>query len=78
MHFSSSYVLIYYGFFLSQLNSNMSLIYRLLGVAEENEQSIGPMKICDPFSGAPNYTYIPYSCPHDAITIGDLPKVSLH
>lgn len=69
----------YNGFFLlSQLNSNMSVMYRLLGVGEENEELIGVMKICDPFSGAPNYTYIPQSCPRDAIRIGDLPKVGLH
>lgn len=55
----------------------MSVIYRLLGVGEENEELMGAIKICDPFSGAPNYSYIPHTCPQDAIRIGDLSKVSL-
>jgi hypothetical protein len=65
-------------FFVSQLNSNVSVMYEILGIDEENEDLIGVVKICNPFSGAPNYTYIPQNCPHDTVRIGDLPKVSLH
>lgn len=65
-------------FFWSQLNSNMSVIYRLLGVSEENEELMGVIKICDPFSGSSNLSYVPHNCPQDAIRIGDLSKVSLH
>ncbi|XP_027362638.1 uncharacterized protein LOC113870244 [Abrus precatorius] len=61
--------------FIVELNSNMSVIYRLLGVSEVNEESIGVIKVCDPFSGAPNFSYIPKSCPQDAIRIGDLSKI---
>ncbi|KAJ1381780.1 hypothetical protein SESBI_44850 [Sesbania bispinosa] len=63
--------------FIVELNSNMSVIYRLLGVGEENEELMGVIKICDPFSGAPNYSYIPQSCTQsqNAIRIGDLPKI---
>ncbi|XP_061338920.1 uncharacterized protein LOC133285672 [Gastrolobium bilobum] len=61
--------------FIVELNSNMSVIYRLLGVGEENEELMGVIKICDPFSGSPNYSYIPQNCPQDAIRIGDLPKI---
>jgi hypothetical protein len=63
---------------VSQLNSNVSVMYEILGIDEENEDLIGVVKICNPFSGAPNYTYIPQNCPHDTVRIGDLPKVSLH
>ncbi|XP_058772843.1 uncharacterized protein LOC131646933 [Vicia villosa] len=60
--------------FIVELNSNVSVLYELLGIGQENEELIGVMKICNPFSGAPNYTYIPQNCPHDAVRIGDLPK----
>lgn len=56
----------------------MSVIYRLLGVSEENEELMGVIKICDPFSGSSNLSYVPHNCPQDAIRIGDLSKVSLH
>lgn len=61
---------------MSQLNSDVSLMYQLLGIGEENEELIGLVKICNPFSGPPNYSYSPHNCPRDAIRIGDLPKVS--
>ncbi|KAK7252766.1 hypothetical protein RIF29_36960 [Crotalaria pallida] len=61
--------------FIVELNSNMSILYRLLGVSEENEEIMGVIKICDPFSPAPNFSYIPQNCPHDAIRIGDASKI---
>ncbi|KAK7309145.1 hypothetical protein RJT34_05656 [Clitoria ternatea] len=61
--------------FILQLNSNMSVIYRILGVSRENEESVGLIKICDPFSGAPNFSYTPQSCSHDAIQVGDISKI---
>ncbi|KAK7406444.1 hypothetical protein VNO78_08070 [Psophocarpus tetragonolobus] len=61
--------------FIVELNSNMSVIYRLLGVSEENEEQIGIIKICDPFSGASNLSYVPHSCSRDAIRIGDISKI---
>ncbi|KAL5099156.1 hypothetical protein RYX36_003483, partial [Vicia faba] len=54
--------------FICDINVNYTRI------SQEKEEIIGVMKICNPFSGAPNYTYIPQSCPHDAVRIGDLPK----
>ncbi|KAG5061261.1 hypothetical protein JHK87_002290 [Glycine soja] len=62
--------------FIVELNSNMSVIYRLLGASEENEELMGVIKICDPFSGSPNLSYVPHSCPQDAIWIGDLSKAN--
>ncbi|MED6194774.1 hypothetical protein PIB30_031645 [Stylosanthes scabra] len=64
--------------FIVELNSNMSVVYRLLGVvSEQSEEIMGRIKICDPFSAAPNYTYIPQSCSQGAIPIGQISKVSL-
>jgi len=54
------------------------VIYRLLGVSEENEEVMGVIKICDPFPGPSNQNYVPQTCPQNAIRIGDLSKVSLH
>nr|KYP52377.1 hypothetical protein KK1_025682 [Cajanus cajan] len=64
--------------FIVELNTNMSVIYRLLGISEENEELMGAIKICDPFSGALNFSYVPQSCPQDAIRIGDLSKITCH
>ncbi|MED6204954.1 hypothetical protein PIB30_013455 [Stylosanthes scabra] len=63
--------------FIVELNSNMSVVYRLLGVVGEQSEEImgGRIKICDPFSAAPNYTYIPQSCSQGAIPIGQIPKI---
>ncbi|XP_047179827.1 uncharacterized protein LOC124846585 [Vigna umbellata] len=61
--------------FVVELNSNMSVIYRVLGVSAENEELLGVIKICDPFPGPSNLNYIPQSCPNNAIRIGDLSKI---
>ncbi|KAL1354551.1 hypothetical protein HN51_006635 [Arachis hypogaea] len=62
--------------FIVELNSNMSVAYRLLGVVgEQSEEIMGVIKICDPFSAAPNYTYIPQSCSQGAIPIGETSKI---
>jgi hypothetical protein len=60
-----------------QLNSKVTEYYRFLGLDEQSEDLVGVIKICEPFSGAPNYTYTPeISCPKDSIAVGDLPHVS--
>ncbi|RDX75550.1 hypothetical protein CR513_44554, partial [Mucuna pruriens] len=61
--------------FIVQLNSNISVAYRFLGVSEDNEALVGIMKICDPFSGNSNLSYVPQSCPQDAVPIGDISKI---
>ncbi|KAG2375906.1 uncharacterized protein HKW66_Vig0159400 [Vigna angularis] len=61
--------------FVVELNSNMSVIYRVLGVSAENEELLGVIKICDPFPGPSNLNYIPQSCPNNVIRIGDLSKI---
>ncbi|CAJ1929267.1 unnamed protein product [Sphenostylis stenocarpa] len=61
--------------FVAELNSNMSVVYRLLGVSKANEELIGVAKICDPFPGPSNLNYVPQSCPQNAIRIGDLSRI---
>ncbi|KAI4315075.1 hypothetical protein L6164_027922 [Bauhinia variegata] len=61
--------------FIVELNSNVSVIYRFLGVDGESVDLVSIIKICDPFSQAPNYTYNPQSCSDDAIQISELPRI---
>lgn len=55
--------------FIDRLNSKISEYYKMLGLDS------GFKLVCQPFSGAPDYSYLPYSCPKDAIQVGDLPKI---
>ncbi|GAB4849102.1 hypothetical protein Ancab_003910 [Ancistrocladus abbreviatus] len=41
----------------------------------ENDNAVRFRTICDPFSGAPNYSFIPGRCPKDAIPIGKIPDI---
>lgn len=59
-----------------QLNSKITDYYKSLGSDEQSEGFFGVRKICEPFSGAPSYSYMPESCPKDAIPVADLPNVS--
>ncbi|KAK2983298.1 hypothetical protein RJ640_030577 [Escallonia rubra] len=61
--------------FISELNLKVSLLHHLLQLDEGNEDLLGIREICDPFSGAPSYSYEPDTCAKDAISIGDLPNV---
>lgn len=62
--------------YLLQLNSKITDYYKSLGLDEQREGFVGVRKICEPFSGAPCYSYMPESCPKDAIPVTDLPNVS--
>lgn len=64
------------GMFWLQLNSRVNQVKTSLGVNEGVDGVLGFARICDPFSGPPNYTYIPENCPPEAIRIGDIPVVS--
>ncbi|KAK3020827.1 hypothetical protein RJ639_047699 [Escallonia herrerae] len=61
--------------FISELNLKVSLLHHLLQLDEGNEDLLGIREICDPFSGAPSYSYEPDTCAKDAISVGDLPNV---
>lgn len=61
-----------------QLNSKITQFSDLIRLEEEQDDtsSFGVKKICDPFSGAPNFSYAPANCSKDSIPIGALPGVS--
>ncbi|BFG35791.1 hypothetical protein CerSpe_220650 [Prunus speciosa] len=59
--------------FINQLNSKVTEIANSLGIDEQNDDLVGLLRICNPFSGPPNYSYIPSSC-SDAIPVGKLPE----
>lgn len=65
-----------YHLLMMQLNSKVTEIAKTLGVNEENDDSVGFLRICNPFSGPPNYTYVPQSCSNSGIPVGKLPEVS--
>ncbi|KAL3525593.1 hypothetical protein ACH5RR_013965 [Cinchona calisaya] len=61
--------------FISQLNTKLTELEGVFGIEEAKEVTLGFRQICDPFSGAPNYTYAPQDCPKDAIPIGNLSNI---
>ncbi|KAB1214913.1 hypothetical protein CJ030_MR5G024519 [Morella rubra] len=61
--------------YIAQLNSKITEYYRVLGLDEQSGDLFGVKKICQPFSGAPSYSYMPESCPKGVIQVGDLPNV---
>ncbi|XP_028772798.1 uncharacterized protein LOC114729936 [Neltuma alba] len=61
--------------FIAELNAKMSEIYGVLGIDKQAQKVIGIVKICEPFSGPPDYNFIPKTCPRNAIPVGDLPKI---
>ncbi|XP_049358347.1 uncharacterized protein LOC125822929 [Solanum verrucosum] len=58
--------------FITQLNSKLREVQGL-GLNDIGENSVGT--ICDPFSGAPNYSFTPDLCPKDTIPIEELKYV---
>lgn len=49
-----------------------------LGLNDMGENNSGKRGICDPFSGAPNFSFTPDLCPKDTIPIGELKYVSFN
>ncbi|CAN6698218.1 unnamed protein product [Malus baccata var. baccata] len=64
--------------FINKLNSKVTEIAKTLGVNEENDDSVGFLRICNPFSGPPNYAYVPQSCSNSGIPVGKLPEQRPH
>ncbi|CAN4083025.1 unnamed protein product [Withania somnifera] len=60
--------------FITQLNSKLREVHGL-GLNDVMENSIGTRGVCDPFSGARNYSFAPGLCPKDTIPIGELKYV---
>lgn len=66
------------GFFIfcaMQLNSKVEELHVMLHVFGLDDL-LGFSEICNPFSGPPNYSYIPDKCPKNALPISQLPDVS--
>ncbi|XP_019173273.1 PREDICTED: uncharacterized protein LOC109168873 [Ipomoea nil] len=57
-----------------KINVKLTALPALQSVRNE-EDNFGVWKVCDPFSGSPNYTFNPNQCPEDAIPIGNLPTI---
>lgn len=60
--------------FFSQLNAKTTELYRSLG-SELGDELPEAMKICEPFSGPPDYSYVPGNCSKGEIPISNLPNV---
>lgn len=61
---------------IEELNSKIGQFSDLIRLQEEQDDgSFRVTKICDPFSGAPNFSYAPQNCSKDSIPIGALPGV---
>ncbi|KAI8542021.1 hypothetical protein RHMOL_Rhmol08G0106800 [Rhododendron molle] len=61
---------------IKELNSKITQFSDLIRLEEEqDDSSFGVKRICDPFSGAPNFSYAPENCSKDSIPIGALPGV---
>ncbi|XWS41767.1 hypothetical protein CRYUN_Cryun17cG0111400 [Craigia yunnanensis] len=61
--------------FIDELKLKITEVYSRIGLNEENDGLFGSGMICDPFSGAPNYSYVPEVCPKNAIPIGNIPNM---
>ncbi|KAF8017307.1 hypothetical protein BT93_H2482 [Corymbia citriodora subsp. variegata] len=61
--------------FFAQLNAKTTVLYRSLGLSELGSELPGAMKICEPFSGPPDYSYVPGNCSKGEIPISNLPNV---
>ncbi|KAK1433145.1 hypothetical protein QVD17_10051 [Tagetes erecta] len=62
--------------YIAQSNSEIaSLAFKMIQPNDQSDDSFMIQKICDPFSGPPNYTYTPGNCQQDAIQIHDLPSI---
>ncbi|KAI3958909.1 hypothetical protein MKX01_023585 [Papaver californicum] len=62
--------------FISKLNTKVQGMSQVLGLSDnESELPSEVLKVCNPFSGAPNFFYDPTRCSENAIPIGDIPNV---
>ncbi|KAL2551958.1 hypothetical protein Fot_05577 [Forsythia ovata] len=60
--------------FIKEVNSKILEIQVVSTNEQKEDTSI--QEICNPFSGAPNYSYTPENCGSKSISVGDLPSVS--
>ncbi|XP_050384751.1 uncharacterized protein LOC126801308 [Argentina anserina] len=58
--------------FIDKLNSRVVEFSRLLGMEEQNAD-FAHIRVCNPFSGGPKFSYEPDICQHSLLTIEKLP-----
>ncbi|MCL7044467.1 hypothetical protein MKW94_030929 [Papaver nudicaule] len=62
--------------FISKLNTKVKGMSQVLGLSDSKSGLPSEIwKICNPFSGAPDFFYDPARCSESAISIGDIPNV---
>ncbi|GKE31567.1 uncharacterized protein Tco_1450889, partial [Tanacetum coccineum] len=62
--------------YIAESNSQItSLAHKMVQPNEQSDNSFVIERICDPFSGPPNYSYAPGNCQQDALQIHDLPSI---
>ncbi|CAA3023061.1 Hypothetical predicted protein [Olea europaea subsp. europaea] len=59
--------------FIKEVNSKILEVQGLVTMNEQKDISI--QEVCNPFSGAPHYSYTPGNCGNKSISVGDLPSV---
>ncbi|KAL6227490.1 hypothetical protein ACLB2K_001447 [Fragaria x ananassa] len=59
--------------FIDMLNSKVVEFSRLLGMEEQNAHDFELLRVCNPFSGGPKFSYEPNSCQNSHMTIEKLP-----
>ncbi|KAH7566703.1 hypothetical protein JRO89_XS08G0218900 [Xanthoceras sorbifolium] len=60
---------------IKELDSKIEDAYGSLGLDDKESDISKYGKICNPFTEAPNYTYVPHLCANNSLNIGDLPKI---
>ncbi|CAH9110878.1 unnamed protein product [Cuscuta epithymum] len=60
--------------YMSQINLKLAELPALARPSETNDDLV-VQEVCNPFSGAPNYTFTPDKCPTDSIPVGNLPNI---
>ncbi|CAI9766868.1 unnamed protein product [Fraxinus pennsylvanica] len=60
--------------FIKEVNSKILEVQGLVTPNEQKEDT-SIQEVCNPFSGAPNYSYTPGICGNKSISVGDLPSV---
>ncbi|CAH9105327.1 unnamed protein product [Cuscuta europaea] len=60
--------------YMSQINLKLAELPALARPTETDDDLV-VQEVCNPFSGAPNYTFTPDKCPTDSIPVGNLPNI---
>ncbi|GMJ03849.1 hypothetical protein like AT5G67550 [Hibiscus trionum] len=61
--------------FVVKLNSKITEVSTQMGMNDQSFEMLGFRRICDPFTGAPSFSYEPDACAEDAIPISKIPDI---